>query len=64
MAGTAPRTWQDLARASSEEQDSEKLIELVGQLNLLALARQANRQAHGNLDDPMFLRNIVGQVSE
>jgi hypothetical protein len=64
MAGAAPRIWRDLARALSEEQDSEKLIELVGQLNLLALARQANRHAHGNLGDPMFLRNIVRQVSE
>jgi hypothetical protein len=64
MAVTTPRTWQDLARVVSEGQDSEKLMELVGRLNLLTLARQVNRQAHENLCDPMFLRKIVRQFAD
>jgi hypothetical protein len=35
MTSNTPKTWQDLARAASVEQDSEKLMQLVSQLNLV-----------------------------
>jgi hypothetical protein len=49
MTVTTPRTWQDLTRVVSEGQDSEKLMELIGKLNLLTLARQGKPSRCGDV---------------